>query len=205
MRYKLMDLLRKGYTVKFSPDKDDIFQIIVSKPVGDDSLHIKKKISHFAVDHAAVDIIDLTLREQEIKILRELEMSAAESYTLVRFETSCGLYRTFHVHFKPKYTHVIEFEAYPVLDWCGPNDTKGTDYYCPDRSDNMPFEFGKVRVFFTGLMCWRGVWDSHIQFPGEEDFDGDNLPEIAELWTKHVEPWCKEWIKKERPHLTYNE
>lgn len=134
-------------------------------------------------------------------------VSAAESYTLVRFEIDSGVNRTYHVHFiKTKYDHLIEFEVYPVSDWWGPNDTTGTSYLSQTSSDTVDeFIHGGVAMSFYGSMCWRGVWESRIYFPDGEEYWGEELKGIADLWEKCVEPWCKEYLKKAQPHLNYNE
>lgn len=125
---------------------------------------------------------------------------------VLRFEIeNNGAYGIYHVHFlSRKYDHIVEFEVYPVSDWTGINDTKGTDYYCLESSDNKPFEQGKVLMSFYGSLCWRGVWESRLYFPDGNEYSSEELREVVELWTSKLEPMCKVKIKASEPELNYD-
>lgn len=109
------------------------------------------------------------------------------------------------VHFKTD-AHTLEFEVYPVQDWEQPTGEKVFTYiYKENESDYREvFEDGKCLKKFEGSFCWRGIWEGRLYFTDEE-YWGEEISEMSELYNNHIVPWCKEFIKKREPSNYYDD
>ena len=108
------------------------------------------------------------------------------------------------VHFTYK-DHRIYFEVYPIQVW-GPTPTgeKGFDYL--DKEDPITtrevFEEDKCLKKFEGSFCWRGVWEGRLYFTSDE-YWGEEISEMSELYDNHIVPWCKDFVKRCDPNNHY--
>jgi hypothetical protein len=110
------------------------------------------------------------------------------------------------VHFNTK-DHWLYFEAYPVQDWEHlPTGKKGFSYIDKENEpdEREVFEDGKCSKKFEGSFCWRGVWEGRLYFTDEE-YWGEEISEMSELYNNHIVPWCKDFIKKREPSNYYDE
>jgi hypothetical protein len=110
------------------------------------------------------------------------------------------------VHLKTD-AHTLYFEAYPVQDWEHlPTGKKGFSYIDKENEpyDREIFEEGKCLKKFEGSFCWRGVWEGRLYFTDEEYF-GEEISEMSELYNNHIVTWCKDFIKKREPSNYYDE
>ncbi len=110
------------------------------------------------------------------------------------------------VHFKTD-AHTLEFECYPVQDWEHlPTGKKGFSYIDKENEpdEREVFEEGKCLKKFEGSFCWRGVWEGRLYFTDEE-YWGEEISEMSELYNNHIVPRCKDFIKKREPHDYYDE
>ena len=101
------------------------------------------------------------------------------------------------VHFKPD-AHTLYFYAYPVHDWEHlPTGKKGFSYIDKENEPDSReiFEEGKCLKKFEGSFCWRGVWEGRLYFTDEE-YWGEEISEMSELYNNHIVTWCKDFIKK---------
>ena len=101
------------------------------------------------------------------------------------------------VHFNTECSF-IEFEVYPIEEWfIYGTKKKGFDYI--DKEDEpstrSKFEKDKCLQKLKGSFGYRGLWKCDISFTDTE-YSGSELCELAELYKKHIEPWCKDFIKK---------
>jgi hypothetical protein len=55
-----------------------------------------------------------------------------------------------------------------------------------------------------GSFCWRGVWEGRLYFTDEE-YWGEEIAELSDLYNNHIVPWCKDFIKKRNPERVYDE
>jgi len=112
----------------------------------------------------------------------------------------------FMVHFKTD-SRTLEFEAYPVQDWEHlPTGKKGFSYIDKENEpdDREVFEEGKCLKKFEGSFCWRGVWEGRLYFTDNE-YWGEEISEMSELYNKHIAPWCKDFIKEREPSNYYDD
>ncbi len=105
------------------------------------------------------------------------------------------------VHFKYNGQSLC-FEVYPTQGYL-------SDKFCYISKENDPdeievFEEGKCLMRFGGWFCWRGVWEGRLYFTDDE-YWGEELSEMSELYNKHIVPWCKDFIKKQRPDGCFDE
>lgn len=110
----------------------------------------------------------------------------------------------FMVHFNTE-ERTICFGVYPVLDWTGINDS-GTSYVVKGTGCDLLEEFvaDKAEKMFEGSLCWRGVWEGRIYF-SDDEYWGEELKKMSDLYENHIVPWCKEFIKKREPHNYYED
>ena len=97
----------------------------------------------------------------------------------------------------------VDFIVYPVTDWTKvTTGEKGTSYL--DKEEGMNEMHDEVNdqclEKLRGSVCWRGVWDTRLYFPDEE-YWGDELGELSELYAQHILPWCKEFIKSKNSSI----
>lgn len=90
----------------------------------------------------------------------------------------------------------INFEVYPVVDWTGPENTKGTSYLDKDVPSEMLNEFDpkKAKMLFGGFVCWRGCFDNRVYFVDDEEYYDDELIEMADLYKNHLKPFFEKAI-----------
>ena len=103
--------------------------------------------------------------------------------------------------------HCLKFEVYPVQDWKSSITGKeGTDYI--DKEDEPlgreEFEEGKCLKKLEGSFCWRGVWEGRLYFTDDE-YWGEDIEELSRLYNDKIVPWCKDFIKKREPHISYDD
>ena len=65
------------------------------------------------------------------------------------------------------------------------------------------FEKGKCLKKLEGSFCWRGVWEGRLYFPDEE-YWGEEIAELSELYNDYILPWCKNFIKERDQHDYYD-
>ena len=100
------------------------------------------------------------------------------------------------VHFKIK-THSLTFEAFPVEDWiCGSTGKQGFSYIDKDKEpiSIKKFKSDKCLMKLKGTIKLYGNFESRLYFTDDE-YWGDELSEISELFTKCILPWCKNLVK----------
>lgn len=109
----------------------------------------------------------------------------------------------FMVHFQadPAFDHIVYFQAYPVNECFRPNGE--TEFMYIDK-ENEPnpldvFDKNKALCKFTGSYCWRGCWEGRLYFKDDEYWSED-LSEMHELFTKHIEPFSKYYLKSMNPN-----
>ena len=110
----------------------------------------------------------------------------------------------FLVHFNTD-ERTIYFGVFPVLDWTGAEGS-GTSYIVKDTGCETLAEFDeeKAEKRFEGSFCWRGVWEGRLYFKPDE-YWGEELKEMSDLYENNIVPWCKAFIKKREPHGYYDE
>lgn len=114
--------------------------------------------------------------------------------------------KDYMVHFKSDGFR-IEFEVYPVQDWEHlPTGKKGFSYIDKENEpeEREEFEEGKCLKKFEGSFCWRGVWEGRLYFTDEE-YWGEELKEMSDLYENYIVVWCKNVIKSYEPSKYYDE
>jgi len=94
------------------------------------------------------------------------------------------------------------FKVYPIIDWNGPNETKGTSFTSRQNGDMVDFGEGNdedIAMPMQGSYCWRGVWEGRLYFD-EPEYWSQDLKELSDLFSTHIEPWCKNYIRQFYPH-----
>jgi hypothetical protein len=110
------------------------------------------------------------------------------------------------VHFKTD-AHRLEFEVYPVQDWKNLLTSKeGTSYIDKENEpdEREIFEEGKCLKKLEGSFCWRGVWEGRLYF-SDDEYWGEDIVELSELYSDHIEKWCKDFIKEREPSNHYDD
>jgi hypothetical protein len=100
---------------------------------------------------------------------------------------------TYHLHYQFRY-HYIEFMLCPVQEWTRLDSTSGIDYIdknSPSGESMAYFDEDVSKYYFKGSICWRGVWESRIYFPNDEEFWGRELIDMAEVFKNNIMPWAK--------------
>jgi hypothetical protein len=100
----------------------------------------------------------------------------------------------FMVHFK--FDSWLYFDVYPIVEWSSINTSNcGVSYIDLDKEPDTrdEFEEGKCLKKLSGSYCWRGVWEGRLYFPDQE-YWANELAELSELFSKHIEPHCKKLI-----------
>ena len=110
----------------------------------------------------------------------------------------------FMVHFNTE-CNCIEFAVYPIVTSYTP---EGEHICYVDMSYSFEpldeFDENKASTRFIGSFVWRGVWEGRIYFTDDE-YWGDELKEMADLYENNIVPWCKEFIKKRDPSSRYDD
>lgn len=88
----------------------------------------------------------------------------------------------------------VNFETFPV-----------TDAHKLGEPDNLFPQFQKDNDWidsieeadkdFEGSYCWRGVWEGRLYFL-QEEYWGEDLAEMNEVYNEHIVPWCEAYIQK---------
>jgi len=102
------------------------------------------------------------------------------------------------IHYNTK-DNTVYFEVYPIQEWYNPtNGDKGFHYLDKEDLTTGRNDFDKDLCLkkFEGSYCWRGVWESRLYFTDEE-YWGEELKDMSDLFDKHIEPWSKSFIKKQ--------
>ena len=90
----------------------------------------------------------------------------------------------------------LYFSVYPTVIW---TDTKGnTGYSYIDKNTEeyiKNFDKDKCLEKIKGSFCWRGVWEGRLYFTDEE-YWGEEIQELSELYNEKIIPFCKDFIKK---------
>jgi hypothetical protein len=104
------------------------------------------------------------------------------------------------------YDYTLKFEAYPIQDWEHVSGKKGFSYIDKENEpeERQIFEEGKCLKKFEGSFCWRGVWEGRLYFTDDE-YWGEEISEMAELYNNHIVPWCKDYIKGINPLKNFDE
>jgi hypothetical protein len=103
--------------------------------------------------------------------------------------------------------HTLTFEVFPIQDWtCDKWLTCKTGYKIKDTgSDTLEvFDTKKVEKLFEGSFCWRGVWEGRLYFT-QDEYWGEDLKEMSDLYELHIVPWCKAFIKNRLPDRNYDD
>ncbi len=132
-----------------------------------------------------------TLREKELEIQRRGDVK-------IRM-------LDFMVHFRTNEKNIF-FEVYPVSDFTDLDTMKDGVAYT-EKSDNSPIEFfdkDKCLMLFKGFYRYKGCWDGQLDFI-QKTYDCEDLSEMNEVFTKHIEPWCKDFIRKREPSRTFED
>ncbi len=82
---------------------------------------------------------------------------------------------------------------------------KGVAY--TEKGDNSPIEIfdkDKCLMLFKGFYRYKGCWDGQLDFV-QKTYDSEDLSEMNEVFTKHIEPWCKDFIRKREPSRTFED
>ena len=137
------------------------------------------------------------------------ENETTEKHKAINYEPLLGVVRVrwgdYMVHLDTR-QHTLQFECYPVHDWIHvPTGKKGMSY---TDKENEPdeievFKDGKCLKKLEGSFCWRGVWEGRLYFPDEE-YWGEEIAELSELYNDYILPWCKNFIKERDPHGYYD-
>jgi hypothetical protein len=105
----------------------------------------------------------------------------------------------FMVHFDLE-GFAIKFEVYPVLDGVNLKTEQKNVYYTSKedgQSGIIDFDADTCLKKLEGSYCWRGVWEGRLWFTDEE-YWGEELSELSELYTKSIEPFCQSFINQRR-------
>ena len=112
----------------------------------------------------------------------------------------------YKVHFESSdIKNMVEFRVYEVKDATyvgGPKQGKTILTYTIDAENDVDedeFDENMAVATMQGSVRWRGVWDERIYFDKEE-YWGHELKDLSELFSSHIEPWCKNYIKQFYPH-----
>ena len=92
-------------------------------------------------------------------------------------------------------------------DWEQPSTgIKGTSYISKeDNKDSVQqFEIGKCLIKLTGSFCWKGIWEGRLYF-NDEEYWGEDIQELSNLYNNHIVNWCKQYIKQRKPNNSYDE
>lgn len=112
------------------------------------------------------------------------------------------------VHFESESQNImVGFRVYEVVYskyLGGPKKGKETISYVIDSAqdhidEDEINENDLPMATMQGSVCWRGVWEGRIYFDHEEYWSED-LKKLSELFSTHIEPWCKNYIRKFYPH-----
>lgn len=91
---------------------------------------------------------------------------------------------------------IIYFCVYSVVE-C--TDENGTSVMYVDENNGFEplSEFGeRATKRFSGSYCWRGVWEGRIYFRDDDEYWGEELKEMADLYENNIVPWCQNYINK---------
>lgn len=98
----------------------------------------------------------------------------------------------YRVSFVQEYNHYIKFTVYP----CIVSDDFSISYR--DKNDSQididEFIPEKILSYFSGSVCWRGVWETRIYFH-EEEYWGEDFTTMHNAW-KRIQEVCKEKISE---------
>lgn len=94
------------------------------------------------------------------------------------------------------YNHFIDWIVYP-----GATDETGSAIYRNlEDDDYIEFSEGNCHIKMKGRLCWRGVWEDRYYMVDEEYWYGE-LKELSDLYSNHIEPYCKEYLRKLNPTI----
>ncbi len=123
-------------------------------------------------------------------------------------ETIVVRFGDYAVHFAPDlgWKNTVYFNVYPVVDWTG-RDTKGTSYMSKEDNNEMLDTFDAVLALsrFKGSVCQRGYWEQRLYFVDDEEYWGEELKMMHDVFFNHILPWCKAKIRELNPERTYPE
>jgi hypothetical protein len=120
-----------------------------------------------------------------------------------RIEVIKKRFDDYMVHFDFEMSHWLTFNVYYVTDLIDANTGEKSLAY---NSKEDPMEFfeifdkEKCRTMFSGSYCYRGVWESRLYF-SEDEYWGEDLITMANLFKDHIEPVCKKYLKKMDPNI----
>ena len=99
------------------------------------------------------------------------------------------------VHFKLTTENWVDFEVYPVTEWFDLNGNGGWAYCDIEDEQYSIYEFeeGKCFIKLKGSVVSRGVLEARLYFLDEE-YWGEELGLMNNLYSKHILPKCKELI-----------
>lgn len=120
------------------------------------------------------------------------------------------------LHFGNYFVHMqtnqlrLYFDVYEACEWWGFTDGRGQTYaggwvYQGEDGDIVhEFDKDKCENKLDGSFCWRGVWEGRLSFPAEE-YWGEELGQLSELYNDNIVPWCKDFIKNREPDTVYDD
>lgn len=127
----------------------------------------------------------------------------------VLFERINNEINDYMVHFRMNdiSTTTLEFEVYPMEEWgdlsSGENGFSYIDKETEPESRDI-FEEGKCLKKLEGSFGWRGIWEGRLYFTDEE-YWGEEISELSDLYNNKIVPWCKDYIKKQNPLDSYDD
>ncbi len=117
----------------------------------------------------------------------------------IQFSSPNSILEDFIVHFSDR-GYDVYFNVYAV--------NNGEEVYYIDSEDNQECtpEFNEDRALkkMAGIFRWRGDWDERVYFPDGEEYWGSDFIKLCELYTEHIIPYCRDYIKKKEPEYDYD-
>ena len=109
---------------------------------------------------------------------------------------------------------LVEFEekngwyngnVYPITKWEHRQDgKKGWSYNSKTSGGDTHEKLNDdVRVMFSFLFVWRGVWEGRIYFKDDEYWSGE-LKTMSDLWDR-LEPILKDKIRQKEPDRSFDD
>jgi hypothetical protein len=110
----------------------------------------------------------------------------------------------FAVHFDIRELF-IDFTVYPITEYWQ-REAHGFCYNIKGSCCEFleVFAGDKAEIWFMGSFSWRGCWEGRLYFTKDE-YWGDELLIMSELFEGTLVPHMKEVIKNKNPSYTYEE
>ena len=98
----------------------------------------------------------------------------------------------------------LKFDVYG----CSYNTSSGKLSYESKKGDCRyidDFDKETCELYFCGSYVWRGVWESRIYFPDDNEYWGERFTDMATLFKDFIEPFCKDVIISRDPDNCYED